>query len=80
MRTYQAIWHQIKRDSKATVLSARPMHNRLIEAVRKEKKLDISWKFLMAEKHKRYKLKQIISNDRVEFYLEEHTILNIHIL
>ena len=43
MRTYEPIWIQIKQHGSARVLCSPPMRRRLIEGVRKEKKMYRDW-------------------------------------
>lgn len=80
MRKYQAIWEQIKRDQAATIICAEPMHSRIINAVRKEKRMDYGWKLLVAEDNKKYRLMDIAEGNLIKFRLEEVTVINIFTL
>lgn len=55
MRMYQAIWNTVRDTGKATVISPKPMHSRLIRAVKKEKCKDIPWR-ITNPKYRQYKL------------------------
>lgn len=80
MRKLQAVWEQIKLDGSATILCEPNMHKRLILALRKEKNIDYGWKLLIAEQHKRAKLKEKIDGNKIFFYLEYSIIINQHTL
>ena len=77
-RKYAAAWQQIKQDGYATIVCAPQMHRRLINALRKERTLDTGWSLLLAEQHKRAKLRQVCYEDSVFFYLTFETITNVH--
>jgi hypothetical protein len=80
MRKYQAIWEQIKKDNIATVACAVPMHNRIVNGVRKEKKNDVGFKYLMSENNKKCKLIDISDGDLIKFSLESTPTISIHTL
>lgn len=73
MRMYQPIWVTIRDTGQATVMVAKPMHSRLIRAVKKEKCKDLAWRVLNPE-YRKYKLFiDDCQNDRVTF-----TLYNVH--
>ena len=69
MRKYQKLWNTIRDNSTATVEAPVDMHNRLIEAVRKEKKLDKAYKYLALEAGIRPKLMHKIEGTKITFYI-----------
>ncbi len=78
MRRYQPIWNRIKEENSATVSIDPHMHSRLIEAVKKERQLDLGWKLLIAEENKTFKLSISIKGNFIEFTLIETFPPNIN--
>lgn len=57
MRQYQPIWEQVKKHGTATLVAPAQLHPRIIQAVRKEKWMDVGFKLLLSEKKVKMKLK-----------------------
>jgi hypothetical protein len=73
VRKYQAIWEQIKRDGSAYVEANADYHARIIKAVIKEKYIDVGFKVITLENHKKYKLEVTSIGNLVCFKLEDAT-------
>lgn len=71
MRKYQPIWEEIKLHHTATLTADVSLHSRIIEAVRKEKKKDLGWKYQMQENRIKYDLLQHIHGNNITFYLNK---------
>jgi hypothetical protein len=70
MRKYQPVWEAIKQNGNACLVAQPEMQERIIKAVRKEKTMDVGWKLLNSEAGIRYKLKEVVSGNKVQFTLE----------
>jgi len=71
MRTYEPIWKALKARHKVTVQVPKPMHWRIIKAVRKEKYMDKGWAFYMLDKGKVYKLLDSSTDSTLTFELQD---------
>ena len=69
MRKYESIWVQLKRDYVISVSANPSAHNRIIQAVKKEKANDIGFRYLKAESGKKCSLKHISAGKLIKFYL-----------
>lgn len=73
MRQYQPIWEQIKKHKEATIVAPVELHKRIIQAVRKEKWKDLSFKFLACEAGIRMKLVEESNKKKgtIKFFLKD---------
>jgi len=69
MRQYEPIWLAIKQNGEASIVAPIAAHRRIIQAVRKEKATDLTYRFELSEKRQRYELKEEVSNKLIRFYL-----------
>ena len=74
LRQYNPIWKQLKQSGKVSVTAPRPLHARIIKAVKKEKWLDIGFKIQLDGKIA--VLSHARSNSILTFFLEikPHTL------
>ena len=73
-RQYYPIWSRLKQDGKVSVTAPRPLHPRIIKAVKKEKWLDIGYKIQLEGRIAI--LSHVRSNSILTFFLEvkPHTL------
>lgn len=71
MRKYQPIWNELKKHNEASLVAPPDLHPRIIQAVRKERSKDAGWRYLLAEKGKKYTLKIQIDGTTLVLSLEE---------
>ena len=69
MRQYQPIWEELKKAHTATIHSPISHHQRIIQAVRKEKTKDDGWKLLCSEDNTRYILNHTTAGQLIKFTL-----------
>ena len=74
MRKYQPIWNQIKEHNEASLSAPTEIHQRIIQAVRKERSRDVGWKYLLWENQQEYMLKVEIVGTFLRFYLLDKSL------
>lgn len=78
MRKYQRIWEALKADLEVTVAVTPDLHQRTINAVKKEKHGDLAFKYLTSNLGNSYKLGIKVEEDTITFYLlPERSIRNL---
>ena len=80
MRKYEPLWQAIKDKGKVSIAADPSIHPRIINAIRKEKARDLSWKYLLQEKNKRYNLYEDIDGSLLTFRLVSKPLLKINYL
>ena len=69
MRQYEPIWLKIKATYTASLSAPPALHARIIQAVRKEKAIDLAWRYMLAESKERYELKEEVIGKIITFTL-----------
>lgn len=69
MRQYQPLWNILKSKGEVSLKADPSIHPRIIQAVRKEKAMDLGWRYLVAERKERYELKETITGSVIRFHL-----------
>lgn len=69
MRQYEPIWIKIKTKYKVSLRAEPALHARIIQAVRKEKAIDLGWRLMLAEAKERYELKEEVTGKIITFEL-----------
>lgn len=77
MRKYQPIWEIVKKEHSASLAADPSMHNRIIQAVRKEKNKDAGWRLLLGEQGIKYKLKEKVEGSLITFYLVDISSISV---
>ena len=77
MRKYERIWDTIKKDLEISLKAPVSSHQRIIQAVRKERSNDDAWNFLRVEAGKRYLLDYKIKGKVITFSLVDNTPLSV---
>lgn len=79
MRQYQPIWNQLKKHKIAKIMAHVSKHRTIIQAVRKEKCMDMAFKLLASEAEKKYKLFEEVNEDKtvITFYLQDVTGITV---
>ena len=74
LRQYYNIWKQLKTSGKVSITAPKPLHRRIVKAVKKEKCLDIGYKLQL--EGKTAILSHITQNSIITFYLDikSHTL------
>lgn len=78
MRTYQIIWHALKKDKHCTITVHPALHARVIKAVIKEKDMDVSYKLTALSDNERcyvMKLSYKREGAMIRFFLRK--VLNL---
>lgn len=73
---YQPIWDTIKQTGVATIVAQPHLHKRIIKAVIRRKDIDLTYKFICAESHKKAKLTYEIEGNTVKFTLKFYPYIN----
>lgn len=76
-RQYEPIWIALKKDKYCRVSAHRGVHRRIIKAVKKEKNLDLGYKYQMHEQSLRAELEMKTSNNMIEFKLLHIEIISL---
>lgn len=66
---YQPLWELIRKDHTAKIIASPRLHKRIIKAVTKRKDLDLTYKFMCGESHKKAILSTHIEGNTVTFTL-----------
>ena len=53
MGQYKTVWQQLKEKGKVVLASPRPLHKRIIKALKKEKYKDLQFKFQLSDSNQR---------------------------
>lgn len=80
MRQYQAIWEQIKKHKTAALIAPAESHKRIIQAVMKERSMDISFRNFLKKNGISMRLEKHIDKDKckIEFRLIRKNKFSIH--
>lgn len=70
MRQYEPLWNILKSKGEVSLRADPSTHPRIIQAVRKEKAMDLGWRYMVAERKERYELKEIITGSVIKFHLQ----------
>lgn len=70
MRIYEPIWDKLKKDKKVTLVSVPALHKRIIKAVKKEKNMDILFKFECSQNCKKARLISKVDGKKLTFMLK----------
>jgi len=73
---YQPIWELLKQKHAATIVAPPHLHKRIIKAVIRRKDIDLTYKFVCAESHKKAKLTYTIEGNSVHFTLKFYPYIN----
>lgn len=73
---YQPIWDMIKKTNKATIVAPPYLHKRIIKAVTRRKDIDITYKFICAESHKRAVMSTKVEGNTIHFSLNFYPYIN----
>lgn len=66
---YQPIWNLLKEKHVAELVAPAALHRRIIKAVIKRKDVDLTYKFLCAEQHRKAKLSYTVEGNKITFRL-----------
>jgi len=70
MRQYEKLWSILKSKGEVSLRADPSIHPRIIQAVRKEKAIDLGWRYMVLENKERYELKEIITGSIIKFHLQ----------
>jgi hypothetical protein len=70
MRQYEKLWIILKSKKEVYIRADSSIHPRIIQAVRKEKAMDLGWRYLVVERKERYELKELITGSVIKFTLQ----------
>lgn len=73
---YQPIWDEIKKSGTATIVAPQILHKRIIKAVIKRKDVDLAYKFLCDEQHRKAKLAYKTEGNLITFSLQFYPYIN----
>lgn len=70
MRKYEAVWVQLKKDSRVSIIAPFYLHKRIVKAVCKEKYKDMGYKLELIEHHKRARIHIANDSNRLTFEIK----------
>lgn len=73
---YQPIWDKLKAELSATIVAPPHLHKRIIKAVIRRKDIDLAYKFICSNSHKRAKLIYEIKGNAITFSLKFYPYIN----
>jgi hypothetical protein len=71
LRSYEGAWLQLREKKVITLAAPAQAHYTIIHMLRKEKKMDAEYKFLLAEANLRSKLEHKVDGSKITFRLVE---------
>ncbi len=70
MRMYEPVWKKLRQQGRVSITSPAHFHKRIIKAVKKERGLDLEFKFLLSETNRYASLKwKIVAYNIIQFTL-----------